>query len=161
MKHSLKILLTALSLTASCMAAQANDAPLHQEITRNGTLPTTMANAQVFTGTALVDTPFAQGQMHGAYVTFMPGARTAWHIHPQGQLLIVTAGSGLTQEKGQPIQVIKAGDVIWCPPGVMHWHGGSYQTSMTHLAISESAPGEKVTWLDKVTDEEYNALRLN
>ena len=86
MKHSLKIMLTALSLTVSCVAVQANETSIHQEISRNGTLPTTMANANFFTGTALVNSSFAKGHMHGAYVTFLPGARTAWHIHPQGQL---------------------------------------------------------------------------
>lgn len=146
-------------MLAAPLNSQAQEPMAHQEIIRNGVQATTPVNPQVFTGSAWVDSPFAHGSMHGAYVTFTPGARTAWHIHPQGQLLLVTAGSGLTQEKGQPIQVIQAGDVVWCPPGVMHWHGGGYTTSMTHLAVSESLPGETVTWLDKVSDEEYQGIK--
>lgn len=152
-----------LGLMASMLAATLNihaqEPTAHQEIIRNGTQATTPVNPQVFTGSAWVDSPFAHGSMHGAYVTFAPEARTAWHIHPRGQLLLVTQGSGLTQEEGGPIQIIRAGDMVWCPPGVKHWHGGGYTTSMTHLAVSESLPGETVTWLDKVSDKEYHGTK--
>ena len=155
MKHWMKTAFLALGLSALCLTSQAESPEAHQQIIRNGTQPTQAVNAKVFTGSAWMDTAFAEGTIHGGYVTFTAGARTAWHIHPRGQLLIVTQGSGLTQEWGGPIQVIQPGDIIWCPPGVKHWHGGGYTTTMTHFAVSESLPGEKVTWFDKVTDDEY------
>jgi quercetin dioxygenase-like cupin family protein len=88
-------------------------------------------------------------------VTFEPGARTAWHTHPLGQTLIVTAGCGLVQSRGGPIQKIRPGDVIWCPPGEKHWHGATATTPMTHIAILEHLDGKTVDWLEKVTDEQY------
>lgn len=92
-----------------------------------------------------------------ASVTFEPGARSAWHTHPLGQTLVVTAGCGWTQCEGGPITEIRAGDVIWCPPGHKHWHGAAPTTSMTHLAIQEALDGVNVVWLEKVTDEQYAA----
>ena len=92
-----------------------------------------------------------------AYVTFEPGARSAWHTHPQGQYLVVTAGAGLTQEWGKPVQQLRPGDVAWCPPGVKHWHGAALATAMTHLAITGTLNGKSVEWLEKVSDEQYQA----
>jgi quercetin dioxygenase-like cupin family protein len=91
----------------------------------------------------------------GAIVTFEPGARTAWHTHPLGQTLIVTSGVGWTQCEGGPIVEIRAGDVIWCPPNHRHWHGATPTTAMTHIAIQEALNGSPVTWMEKVSDEDY------
>jgi quercetin dioxygenase-like cupin family protein len=95
--------------------------------------------------------------MSAGYVCFECSARSAWHTHPKGQLLVVTEGSGLIQEWSKPVRRIQKGDVIWTPPGVKHWHGASPDTRMTHLAIQESLNGKSVEWLEKVTDEEYKA----
>ncbi|RWG41292.1 MAG: cupin domain-containing protein, partial [Mesorhizobium sp.] len=93
----------------------------------------------------------------GASVTFEPGARTAWHTHPLGQTLIVTAGLGRVQREGAPVEEIRPGDVVWIPPGVKHWHGASATTAMTHLAVQESLDGKPVEWLEKVSEEEYRS----
>ncbi len=90
-------------------------------------------------------------------VTFEPGARTAWHTHPLGQTLIVTAGCGLVQSWGGPVEKIRPGDVVWCPPGEKHWHGATATTAMTHIAIVERLDGKAVDWMEKVTDEQYQA----
>jgi quercetin dioxygenase-like cupin family protein len=90
-------------------------------------------------------------------VTFEPGARSAWHFHPLGQTLVVTAGCGWTQCEGEAIVVIRPGDVVWCPPGKKHWHGATPSTAMTHMAIQEMLDGKNVVWLDKVSDDEYLA----
>ena len=92
----------------------------------------------------------------GASVTFEPGARTAWHTHPLGQILIVTAGCGLVQREGGPIEEIRPGDVVWFPPGEKHWHGASPTTSMTHITIQEQLEGKTVEWMEKVSEEQYN-----
>ena len=93
----------------------------------------------------------------GASVTFEPGARTAWHTHPLGQTLIVTAGCGWAQREGGPVEEIRPGDVVWFPPGEKHWHGATPTTAMTHLAIQEAEGGKTVDWLQKVSDDEYRA----
>ena len=128
------------------------------EITRNGT-PASMPGPQAwFTGSARIDSAFqrpAPSRLTGAIVTFEPGARTAWHTHPLGQTLIVTSGAGWTQCEGEPRVEIRAGDVIWCPPGHPHWHGATATTAMTHIAIQEALDGTNVIWMDPVSDEEY------
>jgi quercetin dioxygenase-like cupin family protein len=91
----------------------------------------------------------------GGSVTFAPGARSAWHTHPAGQLLIVTSGTGWVQEEGGPKREIKPGDVIWTPPSVKHWHGASTTNAMSHIAITNMVNGKNVEWLEKVTDEQY------
>ena len=91
----------------------------------------------------------------GASVTFEPGARTAWHTHPLGQTLVVTAGCGLAQRSGGPVEKIRPGDVIWFPPGEKHWHGATATTAMTHIAIQEQLDGKAVAWMEKVSDEQY------
>jgi quercetin dioxygenase-like cupin family protein len=116
--------------------------------------------AENFTGRVRVDPLFPADKsvgVSGAYVTFEPGARSAWHTHPAGQRLVVTAGIGLTQQEGQPVQVIRPGDVVLCPPGVKHWHGAAPGSAMTHLAVTGVAAGKSVEWMEKVTDEQYSA----
>lgn len=132
----------------------------HQVITKNGAQASLQGSAEIFTGSVRIDMLFSKldnREVSGAYVTFEPCARSAWHIHPKGQILVVTSGSGLTQEWGKPVQVINPGDVIWCPPGVKHWHGGGYKTAMTHLSVCEAVDGSNVTWLEKVSDAQYYA----
>lgn len=127
-------------------------------IIRSGSLPSAKGPEAWFTGTVRIDAPFQAtepAKVGGATVTFEPGARTAWHTHPLGQTLIVTQGRGWLQEEGQEAQPLNQGDIAWIPPGVKHWHGASSQTAMTHIAIAEAENGSPVTWLEKVTDEEY------
>lgn len=115
--------------------------------------------ADLFTGKASVDLLFPvndSASFSGAYVTFEPGARSAWHVHPAGQHIIVISGVGLTQEWGGPIVEIRPNDVVWCPPGVKHWHGASRDATMTHLVITGTKDGNNVEWLEKVTDAQYN-----
>ena len=129
-------------------------------IQRNGTRPSQKGPSDYFTGEVRID-PIVQApepsRVTGASVTFEPGARSNWHTHPLGQTLIVTSGVGWTQCEGEPIEEIRAGDVIWCPPGHKHWHGATPTTSMTHIAIQEMLDGKVVDWLEKVTDEQYLA----
>lgn len=131
-----------------------------QHITRAGAQAPVYGAAENFTGRVRVDPLFAVNEHINAslaYVTFEPGARSAWHTHPAGQRLVVTAGEGFTQEWGKPVQTIRVGDVVWCPPGVKHWHGATPSTSMTHLAMSGTANGKSVTWMEKVSDAQYHA----
>lgn len=128
------------------------------EIKRNGSQPSVKPPVEYFTGTVRLDPLFqspAPARVNGNSVTFEPGARTAWHTHPLGQILIVTAGHGLTQRWGGPIEEIRPGDVILIPPGEKHWHGASPTTAMTHIAIQEQIDGKQVEWLEKVSDEQY------
>jgi quercetin dioxygenase-like cupin family protein len=128
------------------------------EISRNGTRPSNKGPADYFTGQVRVDRLFSASEparSNGAYVTFEPGARSAWHTHPLGQTLIVTAGSGWVQAWGQPTQEIGPGDVIWTPPGEKHWHGAKATTSLTHIAIQEALNGKVVDWMEKVGDDQY------
>jgi quercetin dioxygenase-like cupin family protein len=94
----------------------------------------------------------------GAHVTFEPGARTAWHTHPLGQTLIITSGLGWAQTEGGLIEEVRAGDVVWFPPGEKHWHGATATTAMTHIAIQEALNGKSVDWMEKVSDEQYGRL---
>jgi quercetin dioxygenase-like cupin family protein len=127
-------------------------------ITRSGSQPSSKGPAENFTGSVRVDPLFqanAPSRTSGAYVTFEPGARSAWHTHPVGQTLIVTAGFGRVQRWGGPIQELRPGDVVWTPPGEKHWHGASPNTAMTHIAIQETADGKAVEWMEKVSDAQY------
>jgi quercetin dioxygenase-like cupin family protein len=130
------------------------------EIKRAGSQPSGPGPGDYFTGTVRID-PLHQApspaRVVAASVTFEPGARTAWHTHPLGQALIVTAGCGRAQQEGGPVEEIRPGDVIWFPPGVRHWHGAAPTTAMTHVAIQEALDGQAVDWLEKVTDEQYSA----
>lgn len=127
-------------------------------IMRVGSQPSTQGSADNFIGSVRVDSRFhgeAPARIGGATVTFEPGARTAWHTHPLGQTLIVTAGVGLVQQWGGPVQEIRPGDVVWIPPGVKHWHGATRTTGMTHIAVSEALDGKSVDWMEPVSDEQY------
>ena len=130
------------------------------EITRNGTQASIEGPAEWFTGTVRLDPLFLQAnepaRTTGASVTFEPRARTAWHTHPLGQTLIVTAGFGRVQREGGPIEEVRPGDVVWFPPGEKHWHGASPSTAMTHIAIQEELDGSAVDWKENVSDEQYN-----
>ncbi|MFC0684176.1 (R)-mandelonitrile lyase [Novosphingobium clariflavum] len=128
------------------------------KLIRNGSQPSFKGPADWFTGNVRIDSPFqgeAPARAGGAIVTFEPGARTAWHTHPLGQTLIVTSGCGWTQCEGEAIVEIRAGDVIWCPPGHRHWHGATPTTAMTHVAIAEMLNGRAVDWLEQVSDDDY------
>jgi quercetin dioxygenase-like cupin family protein len=130
------------------------------EIKRNGSQPSGKGPAENFTGAVRIDPLFesaAPARVRGASVMFKPGARTAWHTHPLGQALIVTAGRGWTQCWGEPKEEIRPGDVILCPPGKKHWHGATPTTAMTHIAIQEALNGKVVDWLEQVSDEQYLA----
>lgn len=128
------------------------------DITRIGTTPSQTGPADWFTGTVRVDYLFPThepARASGAAVTFEPGARTAWHTHPLGQTLIVTAGCGRVQTWGGPIREIRPGDVVWIPAGEKHWHGAAPATAMTHVAIQEAVDGSAVEWLEHVRDDQY------
>lgn len=128
------------------------------EIKRNGSCPSQKGSQDWFTGTVRID-PLFQPQdparTSAGQVTFEPGARTAWHTHPLGQTLIITAGLGWVQREGGPVEEVRPGDVVWFPPGLKHWHGASPTIAMTHIAVQESAGGKNVDWLEKVSDEQY------
>ena len=128
------------------------------DIKRSGSQPSNKGPTDWFTGTVRIDPLFqanAPARAADASVTFAPGARTAWHTHPLGQILIVTAGCGRVQRWGGPIEGIRPGDVIWFPPGEKHWHGAAPTTAMTHIAIQENLEGKVVDWMEKVSDEQY------
>ena len=129
------------------------------QIRRPGSQPSDKGPEAYFTGTVRIDPlfqPDAPARVAGASVTFEPRARTAWHTHPLGQTLIVTAGLGRVQREGGPIEEIRPGDVVWFPPGEKHWHGAGPDTAMTHIAVQEAKEGKVVDWLEKVTDAEYD-----
>ena len=134
------------------------------DIKRSGSQPSGKGPAEYFTGTVRID-PMAQApapaRVLAVSVTFEPGARTAWHTHPLGQTLIVTAGCGLAQCWGGPIEEIRPGDVVWIPPGEKHWHGATPTTAMTHIAIQEQLDGKAVDWMEPVSDEQYQPGKNN
>ena len=128
------------------------------EIKRNGSQPSTKGVADHFTGSVRVDPLFQPGdpgRVSGAYVTFEPGARTAWHSHPLGQTLVVTAGCGRVQRWGGPVEEIRPGDVVSILPGEKHWHGAAPSTAMTHIAIQEYLEGRAADWMEHVSDDQY------
>ncbi len=147
--------------TAASLLALAS-APVYAEetitITPAGSQPSNKGPDQYFTGSVRVDPLFPAtppSRMSGGLVTFEPGARAAWHTHPVGQVLIVTAGVGRVQQWGGPVQEIRPGDVVRIPPGVKHWHGAAPTTAMTHVALQETVDGRNVDWLEKVSNEQY------
>ncbi len=157
--NPLTAMLTALALLASA-AAQAQTLV----ITRGGARAVRPGAAENFTGVVRVEMLFeARDPSHasGGTVMFEPGARTAWHSHPRGQILIVTAGAGRVQQWGDPIEEIRAGDVVRIPAGQKHWHGASPQSSMTHIAITEHRDGTTVQWMEKVSDEQYKGVPVS
>src|SRR4051812_12178228 len=147
------------AITGAPVAAPPNERrEFTLEIKRVGTQPSSKGPADWFTGTVRIDPLFqanAPARASGASVTFEPGARTAWHTHPLGQTLIVTAGCGWVQCEDGSIEVIHSGDVVSFPPNEKHWHGAAPTTAMTHIAIQEALDGNVVDWMEKVTDEQY------
>lgn len=143
-------------ISTSVLAETAKE----QKIIRNGDQETLKGPEQHFAGSVRIERLYpANGDMRssGGKVTFEPGARSNWHIHPVGQILIVASGVGRTQEWGKPVQEIRPGDVIICPAGVKHWHGAAPDSAMTHISIcEEKEPGKVVEWLEKVSNEQYN-----
>jgi quercetin dioxygenase-like cupin family protein len=140
------------------------DAPLtqqrrpHMKIQRIGSQASVKGSAEYFTGTVRVDPLFqanAPARTTGGSVTFEPGARTAWHTHPLGQILIVSAGCGWVQREGAPVEEVHPGDVIWIPPGERHWHGATPTSGLTHIAIQEQLDGKVADWMEKVSDDQY------
>ncbi len=129
------------------------------EIRRAGTQASIPGPGEWFTGVVRIDPMFlsanAPSRVTGASVTFEPGARTAWHTHPVGQILIVTAGCGRVQREGGPVEAIRPGDIVWIPPNEKHWHGASSTTSMTHIAIQEQLDGTTADWFEQVSEEQY------
>ena len=147
-------LLAVLLSLASALAQTDQDVVVQ----RAGSQAPSVGAAQNFTGAVRVDGRFqarAPARISGGTVTFEPGARTAWHTHPLGQTLVVTAGAGLVQHWGGAIQEIRPGDVVWVPPGVKHWHGAAATAGMAHVAISEVLDGKTVEWMEHVSDEQY------
>ena len=133
----------------------------YMEIKRAGSQASGKGPADWFTGTVRIDPlfePTAPARVRGASVTFEPGARTAWHTHPLGQTLIVTAGLGRAQREGGPIEEIRPGDVVWIPPNEKHWHGAAPTTAMTHIAIQEALDGKVVEWMEKVQRRAIRSL---
>src|SRR5438445_9466974 len=128
------------------------------EIKPSGSQASMKGPTEWFTGNVRIYPLFPAvdpSRVSSALVTFEPGARSAWHTHPLGQRLVVTSGIGYTQEWGKPVEVIRVGDVVRCPPGVKHWHGATATTAMTHLAVTGTLDGKNVTWMEKVSDEQY------
>jgi quercetin dioxygenase-like cupin family protein len=127
-------------------------------ITKNGSRPSQKGPTEYFTGSVRIDPlfdPHAPARAGSAWVTFEPGARTAWHTHPAGQRLVVTTGLGWVQQWGGRTGEIRPGDVVWIPPGVKHWHGATPTTAMSHIAIQEVVEGKVVDWMEQVSDEQY------
>lgn len=156
--------------TTLCIALLLGNPAVHAaepgpiSVTRAGTQPSAVGATQNFTGSVRVDSRFQAAdpaRVGGGIVTFEAGARTAWHTHPLGQTLIVTTGVGRVQKWGDPVQEIRAGDVVWIPPGVKHWHGASPTVAMTHVAFAERLNGVGVDWLEKVSDTDYSKSPSN
>lgn len=139
--------------------AHTHAAAQPQQISRAGSQASVVGPAEFFTGRVRVDPVWPADKdinASGGMVTFEPGARSAWHTHPAGQRLVVVSGVGLTQEWGRPVQEIRPGDVVWCPPGMKHWHGAASATAMSHLAVAGTVDGKNVEWMEKVSDEHYS-----
>jgi quercetin dioxygenase-like cupin family protein len=150
--------LFAVGRTRAHAAERAKEVYMEIDIKRNGSRASQKGPEDWFSGTVRIDPLFqapAPARAAAAEVTFEPGARTAWHTHPLGQTLIVTAGLGRVQREGGSIEEIRPGDVVWFPPGLKHWHGASPTTAMSHIAIQESLDGKLVDWMEKVSDEQY------
>ena len=154
----MKVLLVSLAIACATLGAFAAEGPSAVTVDRKSEQKIVTGPEKNFTGRAQIAGLFARpepSRLTGAIVTFDPGARTAWHTHPAGQTLVVTRGMGLVQQWGGPRQEIREGDVVWIPPGVKHWHGGSPAQEMSHVAIMEMQGGTNVEWMEKVTDAQY------
>lgn len=150
------IRLTAIALTTALASSAA--VAQSMEIIENGSRDGFIGSEERFTGTAYIEPVFANEDpfvVNGGKVTFLPGARSNWHTHPAGQVLVVTDGKGWVQEEGEAKHVMEPGDVVWCPPDVKHWHGATDTTAVTHIAIQQFEDGENVVWMEAVTDEQY------
>ena len=149
--------LTFFSLSETPLGAQEKTAAL--QITRAGMQPSRAGQADLFSGAVRIDplvSMHAPSRVAASYVTFEPGARTAWHTHPLGQTLIITAGLGWVQQEGGAVEEVRPGDVVWIPPGLRHWHGASPTAAMTHIAITEALDGKNSDWMEKVSDTQYH-----
>jgi quercetin dioxygenase-like cupin family protein len=154
------ILIAPISVPAQQVAAPTGGQQM--EISRDSTRETTVGPSENFSGTAritLLFGPKGPSQVSAAAVSFEPGARTAWHMHPLGQRLVITDGTGWTQVEGGPIEEVRKGDVVWCPPNVRHWHGATDISPMTHMAIQEYKDGKPVEWMEHVSEKQYLAAR--
>lgn len=162
MKKALTFLVLTLLASGGLLAGQihAGETGKAQTIIRNGAQTSIKGSPKYFTGNVRIDPLYpANNAMRssGGSVTFEPGARSNWHIHPVGQVLIITSGVGRTQEWGKPVQEVRPGDVVICPVGVKHWHGAAPGSAMSHISIcEETEPGKVVEWMEKVTDGQYN-----
>ena len=148
----MKLVLTAAALALISAPSFASD------VTRHGSQAAIIAPSDYFTGTAFVEPKFGRNDVRDfelASVTFLPGARSNWHTHPKGQSMYVVSGTGWTQVEGGERQTVNVGDVVWCPPDVKHWHGATDQTSMTHLVVNQYEGDTVVTWMERVTDQQY------
>jgi quercetin dioxygenase-like cupin family protein len=140
------------------LVGAASASTQRSEISPNGSRPSSKGAAEYFTGSVIVEPLFGAKETMpsaGGLVTFEPGARSAWHTHPAGQVLVVTSGTGWVQEENGEKREIKPGDVVWTPPGVKHWHGATEANSMSHVAITNTRDGESVEWMEQVSDEQY------
>ena len=138
---------------------QSTERRTAMKIERNGSRPSTKGPQDYFSGSVRVEPVFQVGdpmRLNAGSVTFEPGARTAWHTHPLGQTLIITAGLGWVQTEGGSIEEVRPGDVVWFPPGEKHWHGATPTTAMTHIAVQEALNGKNVDWMEKVSDAQYS-----
>jgi len=154
----MKTLIASLALAGASLIAVADEPKSAVTVNRKSEQKIDIGPETYFTGRAQIAGLFERpepSRVTGAIVTFSPGARTAWHTHPAGQTLVVTRGAGLVQQWGGARQEIREGDVVWIPPGVKHWHGGSPTQEMSHVAIMEKHGGTNVEWLEKVTDAQY------
>lgn len=154
------LLLTSAGMTAVQAQAADETGKEAQVVTRVGTRPSAVGSHATFTGNVRHDPLFSPNEAAPysvSYVTFEPGARTFWHTHPTGQRLVVVSGFGLTGTWDGKVVEIKAGDVVWCPPDIKHWHGASPTTAMTHMALTGMKNGKNVTWMEEVSDQQYNA----
>lgn len=145
-------------IVAASLLASAGSAAAQSEITRAGSQPAAIGSAENFVGTVMVEPVFGatdERNFSMGKVTFLPGARSNWHSHPKGQTLVVISGTGWTQAEDEERQTINAGDVVWCPPGVRHWHGATATTGMSHYAIQEREGDQVVTWQESVEDSQY------
>lgn len=156
------VLATGLGASTGAPAVAAEAQADGQSIAFAGSQHALTGPSEFFTGAARIDPLYAANEnvnASGAYVSFEPGARSAWHTHPKGQYLVVTQGVGYTQEWGKPAQQIKPGDVVWCPPGIKHWHGAGLFTGLTHMAVTPFENGKNVNWMEQVTDAEFHAAQ--
>jgi quercetin dioxygenase-like cupin family protein len=154
----------AMSAKAENSNVQRRNSDMDMYINRNGSRPSAKGSPDWFTGSVRVDPLFQAphpARVSGGQVTFEPGARTAWHTHPLGQTLIITAGLGWVQRDGGAIEEVRPGDIVWFPPGLKHWHGATQTSAMTHIAIQEAIDGKAVDWMEKVSDEQYTKAKDN